>query len=135
MVVFLKEKGMLIPGTRMKAITSIASFQFGPWIVPKMENLKRVVNYDFDLLTENGKVMLVYNPSNGKITLNRNAAPWFVAEGKRIVEIDDFKPTANIYAMGVLNATSDIRQGVCPAVEHSYLIETQTGRESAGICQ
>ncbi len=110
MVVSLKEKGMLVPGTRMQAIASMASFQFGEWIVPRMKNLKRVVNYDFDLLTESGKVMLVYNPSNGKITLNRNAAPWFVAEGKRIVEIDDFKPTANIYAMGVLNATPDIRQ-------------------------
>ena len=27
------------------------------------------------------------------------------------------------------------RQSICPAVEHSYLIETQTGRESAGIRQ
>jgi len=105
-----KDTDKLTPVTRMQVISSIASYQFGEWILPRMKNLRRVVNYDFDLLTEDGKVMLVYNPANGKITLNRNAAPWFLQEGSKIVEIDDFKPTANIYAMGVLNATADIRQ-------------------------
>ena len=29
---------------------------------------------------------------------------------KFCVEIDDFKPTANVYPVGILNATEDIRQ-------------------------
>ncbi|MEM0155159.1 MAG: DUF5591 domain-containing protein [Thermoplasmataceae archaeon] len=105
-----KRDGTITQSNRLQTIASIASYQFGSWIIPKMSNLKRVINYDFELLTENGKVMLVYNPSNGKMTINRNAAPWFVEAMKRIVEIDNFKPTANVYAVGVISASPDIRQ-------------------------
>lgn len=99
----------LVPTNRLQFLTSVASYQFGSWIVPKMKDLKRVTNYDFDLLTQNGKVMLVYNPANGRMTINRNAGTWFIEAKKRLVEIDDFKPTANVYAVGVIAATSDIR--------------------------
>jgi archaeosine synthase len=105
-----RSDGTVKQSNRLQTLESIASYQFGSWIIPKMAGLKRVINYDFELLTENGRVMLVYNPSNGKMTINRNAAPWFLEAKQRIVEIDDFKPTANVYAVGVLSATPDIRQ-------------------------
>ena len=60
------------------------------------------------MLTRAGKVCLVFNRSQGKETITREIAPAFLENTRFLVEIDDFKPTANIYPVGILSSTDDI---------------------------
>ena len=101
-----RERG---PG-RLENYLQIASYQFGPWITEHMMDCRIVRNYNSEMLVKDGKPFLVYNPAAGKFTINRRSAEHFVSEGKFLVEIDDFRPTANIYAVGVKSVTPDIRQ-------------------------
>lgn len=95
---------------RMENFHQIAAYQFGSWISPYLEGCKIVRSYNNDMLVKDGRPFLVYNDRLGKFTINKNSAQWFVDNGKFLVEIDDFKPTANVYAVGVLETTNDIRQ-------------------------
>ena len=95
---------------KMERFTKIAEYQFGNWISKYMEGCKIVKNYNSEMLVKEGKPVLVFNEMLGKFTINKQSAPWFLENGKFLVEIDNFKPTANIYAVGVLNATDDVRQ-------------------------
>ncbi len=96
---FLKEK-----------LVSIAQYQFGPWIKPFISGLRINRMFNQFMLVEGNKPYFVYNERLGKLTIHRNAAHIFVEQNRFLVEIDNFKPTANIYSMGVLNCTEDIRQ-------------------------
>ncbi|MGC8506061.1 MAG: DUF5591 domain-containing protein [Thermoplasmata archaeon] len=89
---------------------NMAAFQFGYWIIPYLEKARITRSYNQDMFTDGNRTLLVYNSRLGKFTVNRSFAEAFLRENKFIVEIDDFKPTANIYAMGVNHATPDIRQ-------------------------
>lgn len=95
---------------KMENFLKIAEYQFGSWIIPYLEGCRIVKSYNNDMLVINGRPVLVYNDKLGKFTINKASAPWFLEHGSSLVEIDNFKPTANIYAVGVLNATMDIRQ-------------------------
>ena len=95
---------------KMERFTKIAEYQFGSWISKYMEGCKIVKNYNSEMLVKDGKPVLVFNEMLGKFTINKQSAPWFLENGKFLVEIDNFKPTANIYAVGVLNTTDDVRQ-------------------------
>ncbi len=95
---------------KMERFTKIAEYQFGSWISKYMAGCKIVKNYNSEMLVKEGKPVLVFNEMLGKFTINKQSAPWFIENGKYLVEIDNFKPTANIYAVGVLNATDDVRQ-------------------------
>lgn len=85
-------------------------YQFGDWILPYLREARVVRQFNQDMLVVNGKPYLVYNKDMGKFTVHRNAASIFVENSKFLVGIDDFKPTANVYAVGVRSATEDIRQ-------------------------
>ncbi len=95
---------------RMERYQKIAEYQFGEWISPYLEGCKIARNYNSEMLVKEGKPVLVFNEMLGKFTINKQSAPWFIENGKFLVEIDDFKPTANIYAVGVLSTTEDVRQ-------------------------
>lgn len=95
---------------KMETFMKMAEYQFGSWISNHMEGCRIVRNYNTDMLVRDGKPVLVYNDRVGKFTINKASAPWFIEQGKFLVEIDDFKPTANIYAVGVISASHDIRQ-------------------------
>ncbi|MCW6169446.1 MAG: DUF5591 domain-containing protein [Thermoplasmatales archaeon] len=88
----------------------IATYQFGEWIVPYLKEAKIKRIYNSDMLMLNGDPILVYNERLGKFTINKRSAQWFLENKKFCVEIDDFKPTANVYPVGILGATEDIRQ-------------------------
>ena len=88
---------------------NMAAFQFGYWIIPYLEKARITRSYNQEMFTDGSKTLLAYNNKLGKFAINRAFAEAFVKENKFIVEIDDFKPTANIYAMGVNYATPDIR--------------------------
>ncbi len=103
---------------RKQKLLSLASFQFGNWIGPLLEEMKLIRSYNQDMLMENGKAMLVYNERLGKLTVTKEMGKTFLDNRKFTVSIDDFKPTANVYAMGVLDATEDIRQEDEVVLEH-----------------
>ncbi len=95
---------------KFRKLKAIASFQFGSWIEQYIDDMKLVRSYNQDMLMKDGRAMLVYNERAGKITITKEMGRTFIEEKRFVVEIDDFKPTANVYAMGVKDATSDIRQ-------------------------
>ena len=96
-------------GNRMDQHVSRAGFQFGNWIGKYIENSKVINNYNQEMLVVEGKPALVFNEHLGKYTINKSSAKWFIENGKFLVEIDDFKPTSNVYSVGVMDATDDIR--------------------------
>ncbi len=93
----------------MEKMQSVATYQFGNWIIPHIEKMKIIRSYNQHMLTMNGKPILIYNERLGKLSINREGASIFMNERKFCVEIDNFQPTANIYAMGVMGSTDDIR--------------------------
>ncbi|MCL5989494.1 MAG: DUF5591 domain-containing protein [Candidatus Thermoplasmatota archaeon] len=94
----------------MEKYIQIATYQFGEWIEPYLKDAKIKRIYNSDMLILDGDPVLVYNEKLGKFTINKRSAQWFLENKKFCVEIDDFKPTANVYPVGILNATEDIRQ-------------------------
>lgn len=94
---------------KLETFLKIAQYQFGNWISPYLEGTKIIRNYNTEMLVKDGKPVLVFNDRVGKFTIHKNAGQWFIESGKFLVEIDDFKPTANVYAVGVIDATDDIR--------------------------
>lgn len=101
----LKGKGR----TKLDDYLSIAGFQFGQWIRDQLHDTKIVTSYNQDMIVKEGQIQLVYNRAMGKFTINKNSAKLFLDKGYYLVEIDDFKPTSNVYAVGVMDATEDIR--------------------------
>ena len=95
---------------KLESFIKVAEYQFGSWVAPYLQNCRIIRNYNTEMIVREGKPVLVYNEKMGKFTINKNSAAWFLENGKFLVEIDDFKPTANVYAVGVLGTTSDIRQ-------------------------
>lgn len=89
---------------------SVLKYQFGSWILPLINGYSLRRNYNQDMIVKDGKILFVYNERLGKFTINKASAEMFVKNGRFLVEIDDFKPTSNVYAMGVRDATDDIRQ-------------------------
>lgn len=107
----VEETGSKKGGDRkLETYRSIAAFQFGQWIREYLENVRIMNTYNQDMLVEKGEILLVYNKELGKFSINKKSAAFFVEKGKFLVEIDDFKPTANVYAVGVNDCTDDIRQ-------------------------
>lgn len=95
---------------KLETFIKIAEYQFGGWIGPYLKGTRIIRNYNTEMLVSEGKPVLVYNDRLGKFTINKNSAKWFLENGKFLVEIDDFKPTANVYAVGVLGTSDDVRQ-------------------------
>lgn len=94
---------------KLETFVKIAQYQFGNWIIPYLDGTRIIKNYNTEMLVKGGKPVLVFNDRIGKFTIHRNAAQWFLDNRKFLVEIDDFKPTANIYAVGIIGTTNDIR--------------------------
>lgn len=108
-----------IRGSRLESYIKIAEYQFGDWISDYLTDCKIVKNYNSEMLVRDGKPFLVYNPVLGKFTINKNSAEIFIDEKKFLVEIDDFRPTANIYPVGIMSTTEDIRQEDEVVIHHA----------------
>lgn len=98
-----------LPTEKMQEMLSVAKFQFGDWVEPAIKEARVIRSYNQDMFSRSGKVVMVYNREAGKMTITREIAGFFLKEGKYVVKIDDFKPTANIYAMGVESCDPAIR--------------------------
>ncbi|MHB1492600.1 MAG: DUF5591 domain-containing protein [Thermoplasmataceae archaeon] len=95
-------------GMREK-FNAIIDYQFGKWLLPYTTKGKIIRNYNQFMIVIDGKPSLIYQQEKGKMAINKNFTAPFIENGKFLVEIDDFKPTANIYAVGILSATPEIR--------------------------
>ncbi|MGP6206722.1 DUF5591 domain-containing protein [Cuniculiplasma sp. SKW3] len=104
---FLKEK-----------LISIASYQFGGWIRPYLMGMKVTRMFNQFMLTSKGKPQFIFNDEIGKLTIHRDAAKIFLDANKFLIEIEDFKPTSNIYAMGIQSSSEEIRQGDEVVIHH-----------------
>ena len=115
----IREEKQIKRNPRMEEFISIASYQFGDWIVPYVSKSKIIKNYDRDMLVYDGKPALVFHEERGLFSITKNAANWFITNSRFMVEIDDFKPTASIYAVGIKDASSDIKPGDEVVLHHS----------------
>lgn len=98
-----------ISDRRLEGYKSLAAFQFGSWIRDYLEDTKIINSYNQDMIARRGQILFVFNRELGKFSINKKSAEFFVKEKKFLVEIDNFKPTANVYTVGVLDCTDDIR--------------------------
>jgi archaeosine synthase len=98
-----------VASEKTQEMLSVARFQFGEWIEPLLREAKVIRSYNQDMFSRSGKVIMVFNRESGKMTITKEIAPSFLDAGKFVVRIDDFKPTANIYAMGVESCDPEIR--------------------------
>jgi archaeosine synthase len=98
-----------LPSEKAQEMLSVARFQFGEWIDPVLKEAKVIRSYNQDMFSRSGKVIMVFNREAGKMTITKDVASSFLDSGKFIVRIDDFKPTANIYAMGIEACDPQIR--------------------------
>lgn len=112
---------------RHEELLSVAMFQFGNWIGPYLEGTRAIKSYNQDMLTRAGKVCLVFNRSQGKETITKEIAPAFLENTRFLVEIDDFKPTANIYPVGILSSTDDI------GIEDEVVVVHNGGIRGVGV--
>lgn len=94
---------------KLESYKIIAEYQFGGWVRAYLDGMKIINSYNQDMLSRGGKIFMVYNKDLGKFTINKASGEFFMKEGRYKVEIDDFKPTSNIYSVGVLDCTEDIR--------------------------
>lgn len=108
--VYNEPRGNKSVNHKFQVLTETARYQFGDWILPYVREMRLTRSYNQDMLTRDGKVMLVYNQKLGKLTITKEMGKIFISEQKNTVHIDDFKPTANIYAMGVLDVSQETRQ-------------------------
>ncbi|MEM0157902.1 MAG: DUF5591 domain-containing protein [Thermoplasmataceae archaeon] len=92
-------------------IISACVYSYGQWIEPYVSNCKIFNRYDRFILLEDGQTAMVFDPLSGRATISRRAAEWFLKNGRFLVEIDDFKPTSNIYPVGIKSVGEEIRPG------------------------
>ena len=87
---------------------AILRFQFGSWIMPYLEDIKLINSFHQDMLVKGKNILFVYNESVGRFSITPASGKFFLENNKFNVSIDNFTPTATVYAMGILNATPDI---------------------------
>ncbi len=98
------------------------------WKEMNIENLRVLAKFQFDCcdallngaivkgrfprinIWKDGKRLFGYNPEKGMLTLTEESAKCLTRNKKYTVFIDDFYPEGDVFAAGVLNATSEIRE-------------------------
>jgi archaeosine synthase len=88
---------------------ALLRFQFGEWIMPELENIKLINSFHQDMIVRGNKILFVYNESIGRFSITPESGKFFMKHNKFNVSIDDFQPTSTVYAMGINDATPDIK--------------------------
>ncbi len=89
--------------------SALLRFQFGDWIIPYISNVKLINSFHQDMIVEGSRILFVYNESIGRFSITPESGKFFLENDKFNVSIDDFRPTSTVYAMGIQNATPDIK--------------------------
>ncbi len=95
-------------GKKMDDYKAILRFQFGSWIMSYLDDVKLINSFHQDMLVKGKNILFVYNESIGRFSITPASGKFFLENNKFNVSIDNFTPTATVYAMGILNATPDI---------------------------
>jgi len=96
-------------GNKLYDYKAILKFQFGKWIDKYLDDIKIVNNFHQDMILKDKKILFIYNEKTGRFTITKESGKFFLENNKFNVTIDDFKPTSNVYSVGVKNATDDIK--------------------------
>ncbi len=96
-------------GNKLYDYRAVLSFQFGEWIEKYLYDIRIINNFHQDMILKDKKILFVYNNKTGKFTITKESAKFFLENNKFNVAIDDFKPTSNVYSVGVRDATDDIK--------------------------
>ncbi len=112
----LKEKA--VPSSHWNIVSKLR-LQFGSWFPDISKDIKVIRSYNLEQVLLDNKVNFVVVPDRGKLTITKNAAHYFSEAGKNLIEIDDFKPTSNIYAVGITGTSDGIRQEDEVVIHHS----------------
>lgn len=95
-------------GKKLDDYKALLRFQFGGWIMPYLEDIKLINSFHQDMLVRGKNILFVYNDSIGRFSITPASGKFFLENNKFNVSIDNFRPTATVYAMGILDATPDI---------------------------
>ncbi len=95
-------------GKKLDDYKTILRFQFGKWIMSYLEDIKLINSFHQDMLVRGKNILFVYNEAIGRFSITPASGKFFLENNKFNVSIDNFRPTATVYAMGILDATPDI---------------------------
>lgn len=104
----------------MQELRAIAEFQFGAAGRMLCDGAAAVGKWPVLRITKSGRQLGMLTPDRGMISLTLDGARILEGEGAYTVEIDDFRPKGNVFAVGVEDASPEIRIGddVAVACEH-----------------
>lgn len=108
--------------TRKRAVDdmrSICRFQFGDAGESLCEDAKIVGRWPHFKMFRGPKQLGMLTGERGMVSLTLEGARTIASSEAYCVEIDDFEPKGNLFAVGVENATPDVRIGDDVAVVHS----------------
>ena len=110
------------PGWNLRTIEeirSIASYQFGDAWKPLLEGAEVRGGFPMVRVVKDGAQLCSLVPDKGSLALTLEGGEALSRSGKYGVEIDDFAPKTNIFAIGVKGATEEIRSGDEVYVHHA----------------
>ncbi|MEM0139447.1 MAG: DUF5591 domain-containing protein [Ferroplasma sp.] len=96
-------------GNNIDDYRALLRFQFGEWINKYLDNMNLINNFHQNMLVRKNKLLFIFNEKTGRFSITPESAKFFLENNKFNVGIDNFMPTSNVYAIGVQNATDDIR--------------------------
>lgn len=102
----------------LEDMKSLASYQFGEASKLLLEGAVAKGGYPMIKLFRDGAQLCSLVPVKGSLSLTLEGGVALSRSGKYGVEIDDFVPKTNVFAIGVLNASPDIRAGDEVYVHH-----------------
>ncbi len=97
---------------RKNNMRSVARFQFGEGGEALLDDAMVVGRYPFLRIMQRDKLQRgMMTPERGMISLTMEGASTLVEKGLNIVEMEDFDLTGNLFAVGVKEASPEIRVG------------------------
>ena len=99
-------------------IASISRFQFGDAGAHLTEGTQAFGRWPGTKIVRSGTQLGAMSQRRGMISLTLAGAAKIASEDVYCVEIDDFVPKGNLFAVGVEDATDDIRIGDDVAIRH-----------------
>ena len=97
-------------------IESLATYQFGiPW---NFRDARIKGRYPRIEVWMKNTRLFGYNIEKGMLTLTEKSSQILLSKGKYVVRIDDFYPEGDVFAAGILDASSEIREGDEVVIAH-----------------
>jgi archaeosine synthase len=107
--VLIESKEGIVSGKTRKAedLAAVARFQFGPKAADLVESSRR--SRDHHKVYSGGEMTGTLNHDRGLFSLTLKGGEVLLSKGLYVVEIEDFEPKGTVFAVGVKDASKDIR--------------------------